>query len=96
MSPDQINAAFEAISALMVVDHCRILLRDRTVRGVSLLAVAFFTVWGGWNLYYYPSFGQSISGACALLVMLANATYLLLALRLRRAEARPYLFWETH
>lgn len=96
MSADLINAAFEAFSALMVADHCRILLRDRTVRGVSLLAVAFFTAWGGRNLYYYPALGQSLSGACALLVLLANATYLTLALRFRNAERRPYLFWETH
>lgn len=96
MTPDLINAAFESIAALMVADHCRVLLRERCVRGVSLMAVLFFTAWGAWNLHYYPSLGQSASGACALLVTLANATYLLLAIRFRRTEQRPYLFWETH
>lgn len=96
MNADLINAGFEGLAALMVADHCRALLRDRTVRGVSLLAVLFFTAWGAWNLHYYPSLGQSASGACALLVTLANTTYLLLALRFRRAEARKHLFWETH
>jgi hypothetical protein len=66
------------------------------VRGTSLLTVLFFTLWGGWNLYYYPSLGQTLSGACALLVTVTNALYLLLALRFRRAERRAYWYWETY
>lgn len=65
MTADIINASFEAMAGLMVANHCRVLLRERTVRGVSLLAVLFFTIWGAWNLYYYPALGQSLSGACA-------------------------------
>lgn len=96
MTPDIFNALFEGLAALMVANHCRVLLRDRSVRGVSLLSVLFFTAWGGWNLHYYPALGQSASGACALLVTLANATYLLLALRCRATEQRHIHFWETH
>lgn len=96
MTADIINASFEALAGIMVANHCRVLLRDRTVRGVSLLAVLFFAAWGAWNLYYYPALGQSLSGACALIVTVANTVYLLLAIRFRRAENRPYRFWETH
>lgn len=93
-SHDLINAAFEGLAGLMVANHCRVLLRERCVRGVSLLAVLFFTLWGAWNLYYYPALGQSLSGTCAVLVTITNATYLLMAWRFKRAEQRPYHFWE--
>lgn len=96
MTPDAINAFFEGLAGLMVLAHCRALLRDRTVRGVSLIAVAFFTAWGAWNLYYYPSLGQTLSGACAGIVTIANAIYLAMAIRFRSVESRPYFFWETH
>lgn len=94
MEADGVNAMFEALAALMVANHCRVLLRERCVRGVSLLSVLFFTLWGAWNLHYYPALGQSLSGACAGLVTLANAIYLGLAVYFRRTARRPYLFWE--
>lgn len=95
MSQDLINAFFEGMAGLMVLNHCRVLLRERCVRGVSLLAVLFFTIWGGWNLYYYPALGQVWSGACAVLVTVSNSLYLVLAWRFRRQEQRPQYFWEV-
>jgi len=91
---DLVNAMFEGLAALMVANHCRVLLRERCVRGVSLLSVLFFTLWGLWTLHYYPALGQSLSGTCAGLVTLANATYLGLALYFRRTQRRGFLFWE--
>ena len=95
MTADIINASFEAMAGLMVANHCRVLLRDRTIRGVSLLAVAFFTIWGAWNLYYYPALGQTLSGACAVIVTAANATYLALALKFKARAERKRYFWEA-
>jgi len=34
------------------------LVHDKQVKGVSWVHASFFSVWGIWNLYYYPSLGQ--------------------------------------
>lgn len=44
--PDIINGTFEALASLMVLNHCRVLLKDRTVAGVSIASTIFFTLWG--------------------------------------------------
>lgn len=75
MSPDLINGAFEGLASLFILNHCRVLFNDKTVRGVSVLSCAFFTLWGLWNLYFYPAVGQSWSFWGGVLVVLANSVY---------------------
>lgn len=75
LQPDLINGAFECLAALMVLNHCRVLDAHQAVSGVSIASVAFFTLWGGWNLYYYPALGQPLSFAGGVVVVLANSLY---------------------
>jgi hypothetical protein len=75
LSPDFINGLFEAFAGLFVLNHCRVLYAHKQVRGVSLASVAFFTLWGIWNLYYYPALGQPMSFYGGLFVVAANAFY---------------------
>lgn len=84
---DFINGAFEMLGAVLVLNHCRAVLKDRAVAGVSVLSCWMFTVWGGWNLVYYPHLGQwaSFAGGCVLVA--ANAFYVSLLLRFRRTRA---------
>lgn len=72
---DGVNGAFEALAGVMVFLHVLRLLRDKKVAGVSLLATAFFTSWGFWNIYYYPSIGQQISFYGGLAVVVANCAW---------------------
>ena len=58
MIADYINGSFEVLAGLFVLLNVRRILRDKTVRGVSILPTAFFTLWGFWNMYYYPYLGQ--------------------------------------
>lgn len=78
---DIINGTFEALACLMVLNHCRVLLRDRAVAGVSIASTAFFTLWGVWNLWYYPLLGQFWSTVGGVFVVLANCIYVGLLLR---------------
>ena len=75
MTADLINGLFEAFAGIFVLNHCRVLRRDRAVAGVSIASVAFFTAWGVWNLFYYPTLGQSLSFIGGLFVVVANALY---------------------
>ena len=83
MVNDLLNAFFEFAGAITVWHNVRVLLRDRKVRGVSLASIAFFTSWGFWNLYYYPSLGQMWSTAAGVFLCAGNLTWIVLALRWR-------------
>lgn len=76
MSSDLINAVFEALASGFVCNHLRVLLQHKEVKGVSIASSIFLLVWGLWNTaWYYGSLGQQYSLWCALLMTLANASY---------------------
>ncbi|WP_167632472.1 hypothetical protein [Mariprofundus ferrooxydans] len=78
---DAINALFEFGVFLAVVPSILALLRDRQVRGMSLLTPLFFTSWGFWNIFYYPHLDQFWSAAAAVLLTITNSIYLVLLLK---------------
>lgn len=80
-APDLINGSFEAVAALFTLNHCRVLRHDKAVAGVSVASMAFFTAWGVWNLWYYPSLGQTWSFVGGVMLVVANAVYVALLLR---------------
>jgi len=83
MHADLINGLFEAFAGAMILLHCRRLYIDKKVRGASTVATTFFTLWGFWNLFYYPHLGQSWSFYGGVIVVAANAIWLGLMLRYR-------------
>jgi len=85
---DMINALFEALAGLFVLNHCRVLFAHKKTRGVSIISALFFTVWGFWNMYYYPALGQSISFYGGLFVVLANSLYVGMMVSYSRSEER--------
>ena len=76
--PDIVNATFEFCAGFAVLNHCRVLIRDQEVKGISLLSIAFFTAWGFWNLFYYPHLGQIWSFLGGLFIVTANMLWLAL------------------
>jgi len=72
---DIVNAGFELLASLFILNHCRVLYQDKQVRGVSVLSSLFFTLWGLWNLYFYPAVNQSYSFYAGICVVVANAIY---------------------
>lgn len=67
---DGINGGFELVGAIATWANARRLWRDRTVSGVDWRSMGFFSVWGLWNLIYYPNLNQwaSTLGGAALVV----------------------------
>jgi hypothetical protein len=82
---DVINGCFETFGGLLVLLHCRQVWRDKQVKGVSIPATAGFTSWGFWNLYYYPHLDQWASFSGGLLIVSANALWLALMIKYRKA-----------
>lgn len=85
--PDLINAGFEVGAGGAVLAHCWQLYQDKQVRGLSVAAVVFFTLWGMWNMFFYPHLGQFWSFAGGIFVTLANVIYVALLVRYRKGVA---------
>lgn len=73
---DYINAIFEFSGAFFIYLSIRRLYQQKLVRGVHWGTTAFFSVWGLWNLYYYPSLDQWASFAGGVAICATNAIYL--------------------
>lgn len=84
---DAINGTFELAAGGFVLNHARVLYRDKLVRGVSILSIMFFWLWGLWNMYYYPALNQPISFWGGFAVTCANTFYAGMALYYIRQEA---------
>jgi len=80
---DLINGCFELVGAALLTLNVRRLLIDKVVAGVSWLPVCFFTAWGMWNLYYYPSLDQWFSFAGGVLIVVVNTVWLVLVFKYR-------------
>lgn len=85
---DLVNGLFELIGGVLLCLNVRRLARDRGVSGVSVWPVLFFTSWGCWNLLFYPSLGCWWSFAGGLLVVAANAAWLILLWRIVRSKRK--------
>lgn len=87
ITPDMINAGFEAGAGFAVLHHCWKLYQHKAARGVSAPAVMFFTLWGLWNIFFYPYLGQFWSFIGGIFVTLANALYVAMLVRYAKVGA---------
>lgn len=90
MNLDLINGAFEALAAVSILNHCRVLYKQKEVSGVSLLSTTFFFTWGIWNIYYYPSIGQTFSYLAGISVAVANALWIGLMVKYRKPKTNKW------
>jgi len=88
MTPDMINGCFQFFGGVLLFRNSYLLLKHKKIRGVSMLPAIFFSVWGFWNLFYYPYLGQMISFYAGITVVTANTLWISLALYYRWAWKR--------
>lgn len=81
MMPDLING----LGSLFVLLNVRRIFKDKSVAGVSIAAVAFFQLWGVWNIYYYYHLSQFFSWTMGIALCLMNTIYLVGLVRYRNA-----------
>jgi hypothetical protein len=77
---DAINAVFEGGGAIFLCLNVRRLLKDKSVKGVSLLTTSWWTTWGFWNVYFYSAVNTPASFYAGIAVVIVNAVWLGLAL----------------
>jgi hypothetical protein len=83
--PDLINGGFELFGGALNWLNVRQILKDKQIKGVSVVPSAIFTTWGFWNLYYYPHLDQWASFTGGLIIVGANAAWVYLALKYKNA-----------
>ena len=83
-SQDLINGMFEMLGGILCWLNCYALVRDKQIKGVNWLVIAFFALWGYWNLYYYPYLNQWLSFTGGIFLVLGNSTWVILAIRYRK------------
>lgn len=93
MNPDMINGIFELFGALFLILNVLRIHKDKKLSGVHWMPTVFFTVWGMWNLYYYPSLDQWYSFYGGLLIATVNTVWLLQIFYY--SELRKRLVWKS-
>jgi len=83
---DVINAIFELGGGILLFLNCMKLHRDKEVKGISIGVTAFFSLWGFWSLYYYPSLNQWWSFLGGILIVLANTLWVGMAIYYGRSK----------
>jgi ABC-type transport system involved in cytochrome c biogenesis permease subunit len=75
MIGDLINGTFESLGSVFILFSIIKLHKEKQVKGVDYKHIAFFTIWGIWNLYYYPSLNQRLSFIGGILIVIANVVW---------------------
>jgi hypothetical protein len=86
--PDVVNGLFEMLSGFFLWNNVRILLKHKSVKGVSILTTSVFALWGYWNLFYYPHLNQWMSFFGGINVVLANTAWVILAIKYSQADKK--------
>lgn len=86
---DFVNGLFEWIGAYGAWRNAYQLYEDKKISGVYWPLYLFYTLWGLWNLLYYPSLGQWFSTIGGAVLVLGNLAWVIMAikLRLRKTDA---------
>jgi hypothetical protein len=76
---DLINGLFELGGAIVIWINVYKLYKDREIKGVFWPVWIFFSFWGLWNLYYYPSVGHLISFYAGIVLVCGNICWAVMA-----------------
>ncbi|MFI5397629.1 MAG: hypothetical protein ACHQ9S_18990 [Candidatus Binatia bacterium] len=83
-TPDLINGLFELVGGFALWANVKRIRADKQCRRVNWQVTLFFTSWGFWNLFYYPSLNQWASFTGGLNIVAANFVWLGYAVKYRR------------
>ena len=87
--PDLINSLFELGASLAIANNCYRVYQDKMVKGVSPWSTLFFTAWGIYNVWFYPSLHQVLSFIAGIAVCGMNVIWLALMLKYRKIVPTP-------
>ena len=83
---DLINGLFETGGAFAILVSILKIYRNKSAQGIHWFYLAFFSSWGVWNIYYYPSLDQWFSFAAGVVLCTLNIVYLVLVIKYSRSD----------
>ena len=83
---DIINAMFELGGFYMCLGHVKQIKKDKSVAGVYIPAVVFFSLWGYWNIIYYFDLQQYFSWVAGILLAISNTYWACLLYKYKKGE----------
>jgi uncharacterized membrane protein HdeD (DUF308 family) len=78
------NAIFEMAGAIFTLVNVVKLYKDKQIRGVYWPIWIFYTLWGFWNLYYYPMVDCWWSFVAGIFLVTFNTAWIVLAFKYRK------------
>lgn len=75
---DIVNSFFELAMFFASIINIHRLYEHKTIRGIHWLTVVIASLWGVWNLFYYPSLNQWWSFSAGILLVISNSIWLFL------------------
>lgn len=83
-SPDLITGLFELVAGIAIWLNVKEVYEAKEVRGVNWFSMAFFTLWGYWNLWYFPHLNQWFAFAGGIAPVTGNTVWCYLAWKYNR------------
>ena len=74
--PDIVNGTYELLGAPFILLSVISLYKHKSIKGVHILHVCFFTTWGYWNLFYYPHLHQWCSFLGGIAIVIVNTIWM--------------------
>ena len=81
---DLVNGTFELLGAAFTLINVKQIIKDKQVKGVSVIPVVFFTLWGVWNCFFYPLLNLWLSFTGGLSIVIINAIWLFLFFKYKK------------
>jgi len=73
---DLINGSFEFIGSIALLMNVFRLYKDKRIQGMHWASTLYFTSWGIWNIFYYPSLEQWFSFSGGIFLVTVNIIWL--------------------
>lgn len=81
---DLVTTAFELVGLACITSDCRVLYRDKAVRGVAIWSRGVYGTWAAWNICLFGQMDMPLSAVVAGISLVAYCTWLTLAIRYER------------
>jgi hypothetical protein len=85
-TPDLINGIFETGGAFAAWKNYFQLRKDKAIKGVYWPVYVFYSLWGLWNLAYYPMLNQWLSFCAGIVLVTGNVAWVTQAVLLLRKK----------
>lgn len=72
---DAVNASFELLGGCVIWLSIVAVIQAMEVKGIDWRHIAFFSLWGIWNMYYYRHLNQFASFLAGLWITISNTIW---------------------